>query len=104
MAEKAARAQGYDIIARNYRCPLGELDLVLRKKDTIVFVEVKARKGKSYGEAWESVTPAKQTRIKKIALWYVQEQGLEDWSFRFDVFSIQLQSGTWQYRWFKDAF
>lgn len=104
LAVSAALCEGYEIIARNYRCPLGELDLILGCGKLIVFAEVKTRRGKRYGEAWESVTLNKQERIRKIALWYVMEQELEDYSFRFDVFSVHCSSGNWQYRWFKDAF
>lgn len=100
----AAMAEGYEIVARNYRCSLGELDLILRQGYTIAFAEVKTRKGDEYGEAWESVTPAKQARVRKIATWYVKEQGLDGFTFRFDVFSIDFKNGRWHYRWFKDAF
>jgi putative endonuclease len=104
LAVAAARAEGYEIIARNYRCSLGELDLVLQRGHTIVFAEVKTRRGDRYGEAWESVTLRKQKTIRKVAIWYVREQDLRDYSYRFDVFSIQYKNGRWQYRWFKDAF
>lgn len=104
LAVAAALAEGYEIIARNYRCSLGEMDMILKQGDIIVFAEVKTRKGDPYGEAWESVTPAKQARIRKIAIWYVKEQRLEGYSFRFDVFSVDYKNGRWQYRWFKGAF
>jgi len=104
LAVCAARAEGYQVVQQNFRCPLGEIDLILRKGETIVFAEVKARRGLAYGEAWEAVTPVKQQRIRRIATWFVRERGLDGHHFRFDVFSIQGKPGTWQYRWFKDAF
>ena len=104
LAASAARAEGYEIIARNYRCPLGEVDLVLKKGDVIIFAEVKTRRGISFGEAWEAVTQSKQKRLKKIAIWYTQDAGIIDSGFRFDVFSVRCIKGRWDYRWFKDAF
>jgi putative endonuclease len=104
LAASAALAEGYEIVTRNYRCPLGEIDLILQRGDVVVFAEVKTRTGTSFGDAWESVTPSKQNRLKKIALWYTREAGITDRSFRFDVFSISNRKDRWDYRWFKDAF
>lgn len=104
MAVAAARAEGYEIVDRNWHCSLGELDVVMKKGEMIVFAEVKTRKDDSYGQAWESVTPAKQARISRIARWYVKVNDLEGLSFRFDVFSVYYKNGRWHYRWFKDAF
>jgi putative endonuclease len=104
LALAAARAQGYQVIECNYRCPIGEIDLILQTGDTIVFAEVKTRRGDSFGEAWESVTPAKQERIRRVAAWFVRERDLSQHAFRFDVFTIQLRRQPWQYRWFQDAF
>ncbi|MDD2283170.1 MAG: YraN family protein [Eubacteriales bacterium] len=103
-AMATARADGYQVIEHNYRCPLGEIDLILQKGDIVVFAEVKTRRGDSFGEAWESVTEAKQERIRKVAAWYVRERDLCQCTFRFDVFSIQIERQPCQYRWFKDAF
>jgi len=104
VAVAAALAEGYQVLARNWRCALGELDLVLRKGKTIVFVEVKTRTGRHYGEAWESVTYAKQARIRRVARWYAKEMAISEHSFRFDVFAVEFRHGRWQYRWFKNAF
>lgn len=104
LAVAVALAEGYQVLARNWRCALGELDLVLRKGKTIVLVEVKTRTGRRYGEAWESVTYAKQARIRKVAQWYAKEQAVFEHSFRFDVFAVEIRNGRWQYRWFKNAF
>lgn len=104
LAVRLALAEGYEILCRNYRCAMGELDLVLRQGDTVVFAEVKARHGDGYGEGWESVTHAKQKRIKKVATWYVREFKLDGMGFRFDVFSIQYKNEKCKYRWYKNAF
>ena len=104
LARDVAMGQGYSIIQSNFRCPLGEIDLILRKEDVVVFLEVKTRRGNQYGEPWESVTSAKQERIKRVATWFVSRQGYADISYRFDVFTIKLDRKPWQYRWFKGAF
>jgi len=104
LATAAALAEGYQVIGRNYRCPLGEIDLILQRGETVVFAEVKTRRSVGFGEAWEAVTPTKQERIRRVAAWYVQEHGLALCTFRFDVFSIQGGQQPWQYRWYKDAF
>lgn len=104
LAANVALAQGYRILERNYRCPLGEIDLILARDDLIVFLEVKTRHGNDFGEAWEAVTPAKQQRIQRVAVWYAKALDREGCSYRFDVFTIRLGRQPWQYRWFKGAF
>lgn len=103
LAMAAARAEGYTVLDSNYRCPLGEIDLVLQQGSTVVFAEVKTRRGRSFGEPWEAVTEAKQQRIRRIAAWYVQQHNLQ-LTYRFDVFTIYLSRGNCNYRWYKDAF
>ena len=103
LALEVAQAQGYRLLEANYRCPLGEIDLILEKGETVAFVEVKTRRGETYGEAWEAVTPAKQERIRRVAAWYVRERGLAAINFRLDVFTVSLDRGR-RYRWFQDAF
>lgn len=60
-------ASGYAIVARNHRCAEGEIDIIARKDDTLAFVEVKSRRGSTYGSAAESLTPAKQRRMIALA-------------------------------------
>ncbi len=67
--------RGYEILARNWRCPEGELDLVARKGATIVFCEVKTRTGSSFGIPAEAVTPAKQARLRRLAGRWLRQDG-----------------------------
>lgn len=94
--ESAAAAyllrQGYTILERNWRCASGELDLITRYGDELVFVEVRARQGRgNYGSPEESLTPAKQTRLITLAYAYLdthQHHGNTPW--RIDVIALQL--------------
>lgn len=84
---------GFRILARNYRCPAGEVDIVARDGDVTVFVEVKDRTGRSHGEGFESVTAKKRHRIVVAARRFAAQAGLWDASLRFDVISIERQEG-----------
>jgi putative endonuclease len=81
--------RGYAILARRQRCRGGELDIVAQDGPTLVFVEVKARRGHAFGAAAEAVTPYKQRRIVRLALDYVVRHHLGHRPCRFDVVSIQ---------------
>lgn len=91
--ERAARflkGKKYRILSRNYICRYGEIDLIAQSKDTIVFVEVKTRAGSAYGRPGEAVDHAKQQRMIKSAMTYIQEQELDkqDLGYRFDIVEI----------------
>lgn len=81
----------YVILDRNYKRPSGEIDIIGKKEDTIVFVEVKYRKNLNYGFPREAVNLSKQKRIGKTALWYLKEKKLFDVSVRFDVLEIYFE-------------
>jgi len=81
--------KGYQILIRNYRNPFGEIDLVAEKDKTIVFCEIKYRRGKQFGDPLEAVDIRKQRRILKVALYYTcQQKNASDTSYRFDVIGI----------------
>jgi len=80
---------GYKIIKRNYRCKMGEIDIVALDKDILCFVEVKTRASEEQGHPLESITPAKQRKLSLVALNYLQEhEMLHLQEARFDVVSI----------------
>ncbi len=87
-AEAWYRARGFEVLARNWRCREGELDLVVRRRGVLVVVEVKTRSSDRFGTPAEAVTPAKQQRIRGLALRYVAETGIRSRSIRFDVVAI----------------
>jgi putative endonuclease len=80
------RAAGYEVVVRNWRCREGELDLVVRRGDELVFCEVKARTSERFGVPAEAVTVAKQQRMRVLAARFLAESGLSvDGRIRFDV-------------------
>ncbi len=91
--EAAARllcARGYRILARNVRCPLGELDLVAEHGGAIVFVEVKARTSEDYGRPFDAISPLKQRRLSRLATAYLTGRHLLDRPCRFDAVSVSV--------------
>lgn len=101
--------KGYAPVERNYRTQRGEIDLILNDGNTLVFVEVKLRRGTGFGDPLEAVTSRKQARIRLIAEQYLAEKG-EDFAdgfdaIRFDVIGILLRrSGNPEVRHVEDAF
>ncbi|MFL6205772.1 MAG: YraN family protein [Acidimicrobiales bacterium] len=82
------RARGYEVVARNWRCREGELDLVVRRGRTLVFVEVKTRRNDRFGVPAEAVTPTKQRRLRTLAWRYLDANEVRAATLRFDVVSI----------------
>lgn len=88
LAAGALAAKGYELLARNWRCPRGELDLVARQGECLVLVEVRTRRGLEYGSPEESITTAKQARLAALAEAYVQAVSWPgDW--RVDVVAVE---------------
>ena len=92
-AERHLEALGFRIHARNYRCPLGEIDLVAEESGELVFVEVKTRTSLRFGRPHEAVSRAKQRKLGRAALWYCHDQNLGDRSYRFDVVEVFFLDG-----------
>lgn len=81
--------RGYEILERNWRCPAGEADVIARDEDgSVVFVEVKTRRGVKRGFPSEAVTAERRRRYERIAGWYLSEHVFEDVRVRFDVIGI----------------
>jgi putative endonuclease len=94
----------YKILQTNYRCRCGEIDIIARDGKVLVFVEVKARRGTSYGPPQLSVTPFKQRQISKAALTYLSKNRLMEENARFDVIALVLRDGEPVVTHIKDAF
>ena len=106
-AAEYLRRQKYRILACNWRCRLGELDLVARDGKTLCFVEVKLRRSERYGRAAEFVDSRKQQKLKRAAQLYLALHP-EDCPMRFDVIEIYAPGGRMDnrpqiYHW-KNAF
>jgi putative endonuclease len=85
--------RGYAILARRFRTRSGELDIVARDGETLVFVEVKARRSARYGTAIEAVTLFKQRRLLRMAAEYVLLKGVCHTACRFDIVSVRFGEG-----------
>ena len=84
--------RGYIVRERNWRCSVGEIDIVAEDGGCLVFVEVRTRRGREYGTPEESVTPAKQAKLVEVAQTYLQERCWDgDW--RIDVVAVEMTSG-----------
>lgn len=95
--EAAAEARliedGWRILVRRFRMRFGELDLIAERGRTVLIVEVKARRGGRYGRPAEAVTWAKQRRMARLALAFLQRSGRLESRVRFDVIEVFLRDG-----------
>ncbi|USD64874.1 YraN family protein [Vibrio sp. SCSIO 43136] len=103
VAHQHLERHGLQLISRNFNCKTGEIDLIMREQQCIVFVEVKYRQQQSYGHAAEMVTYSKQQKLYKTALYWLMRQGLnpDHTEFRFDIVAIH-QHGK-DIDWLKNA-
>jgi putative endonuclease len=85
------RARGYTVLARNWRCREGELDIVARDGPALVFCEVKTRRGTGFGHPVEAVTPAKQRRLRLLAQRWLAAHEEHAPDLRFDVVGVLLR-------------
>jgi putative endonuclease len=94
------RARGYRVVAANWRCALGELDLVLEhdRTGTLVFCEVKARRGVGFGGPFEAVTAAKRRKLRALAEAFMLESRRAPERVRFDVASVLVGGGSGRVR------
>jgi putative endonuclease len=90
LAEAYLRGQGFTVLEKNYRARTGEIDIVAREGDSIVFVEVKTRRNLAYGPPQLAVTPFKQRQISRTALTWLAHRKKLDTIARFDVIAILL--------------
>ena len=81
-------AHGYQVVARNWRCRQGELDLVVRRGRTVVFCEVKTRTSAAFGAPVEAVTRTKQMRLRGLAARWLEESTTRAGEIRFDVVAV----------------
>lgn len=106
--EKIAAAylkkNGYRIIEINFRCPIGEIDIVAKEKDDLVFVEVKTRKSMELGYPEQAVGIRKQKKMSQLALWYLQKRKVADTNARFDVVAVTLIPEKNEVKLIKNAF
>jgi putative endonuclease len=104
LAVKHLKKQGYRIVEQNYRTNLGEIDIIAKEKDTLVFVEVKARNSSRFGNPKGAVTPKKKRKISMVALQYLKSSQQNKAKARFDVVAISLSGSSPKIELVKNAF
>ncbi len=103
-AAKFLQSNGYRIICRNYKCSLGEVDIIAEDKDVICFVEVKSRNSDKFGISKEALSKQKQKQISRTAVNFLKEKNLLDKKARFDVVALDYFEGCAKTELIKDAF
>lgn len=93
IAERYLKKKGFTLLERNYRCPVGELDLIVQDRRVVVFVEVKTRSDHRFGTPLESVQQRKQDKMIKAALYFLSQRRLHQSEARFDVVGISFEGG-----------
>lgn len=101
LAAAYLEAQGLSLLQRNYHCRFGEIDLVMKQNDTIVFVEVRMRSHTAFGGAAASITASKQQKLIRTAEHFLQQHG--NAACRFDAMLMNALDSS-QIEWIRDAF
>ena len=104
LALKKIKSLGYKCVASNYRCPLGEIDLIARDGDTLVFIETKTRRGRSLSYAKEAINEKKRRQLSRVALFYMKANNCCDIKSRFDVVAINLNGNRREIEVIRNAF
>jgi putative endonuclease len=96
---------GYKILERNFKNTLGEIDIIAQDSGVLCFIEVKTRTSDLFGSPFESVTPAKQRKLTRVAQSYLKLRRIPDKKMRFDVIAVMKRGGHYdQVDIIKDAF
>ncbi len=104
LAARCLEADGFEVIERNWRVPEGEVDLVGRRGDLVVFCEVKTRRTDRWGDPSEAVVPLKRARLRRLASRWMRERRPGAVGVRFDVVSVIVRDGRTEVRHIPDAF
>ena len=94
---------GYKVVERNFACNQGEIDIVAKDKEELVFIEVKTRTDISYGEASEAVTNTKKRHLINSIKYYIYKQKLENQPIRIDVAEVYINKGKVKVNYIKQA-
>ncbi len=94
---------GYKVVERNFACNQGEIDIIAKDKEELVFIEVKTRTDISYGEASEAVTDTKKRHLINSIKYYIYKQKLENQPIRIDVAEVYIKCGKVKINYIKQA-
>ena len=92
LARRRLESLGYVILGKNHRTKQGEIDLIAKHEGTLVFVEVRTKRGVSFGSPEESITPSKRTHLIASAQEYMDHEGLPECDWRIDLVAVEMDS------------
>ena len=92
VAKTHLEANGYKIINQNWRCRIGEIDIIAQKDGIVSFTEVKTRRSRAAGSPEESITPRKAQKLTQLALTWIGEHGRDDLDWQIDLVAVELDS------------
>ncbi|MFM5952484.1 MAG: YraN family protein [Micrococcales bacterium] len=104
LAGNYLQSLGYEVLERNWRCPLGEIDLIARDDTKYVFVEVKTRNGAGFGHPLEAITEVKLSRLRRLVSEWCRSRQLSGIDVRIDAVSVLIDSGRVQLEHLKQVF
>lgn len=104
LASNYLQSLGYEILEKNWRCPIGEIDLIVRDNSRYVFVEVKTRNGSGFGHPLESITEAKLSRLRRLVSEWCRVRQLSGIDVRIDAVSVLVERGRVQLEHLKQVF
>lgn len=92
LALRHLKLKGYSILEENYTNKIGEIDIICRSEDILIFAEVKSRSNLKYGYPREAVDQKKQRKIRRVSSLYLLEKNLKNIQFRYDVLEVDLNT------------
>ena len=96
--------KGYQILETNFRAGRGEIDIIARNSNTLIFIEIKTKKFGDFGDPITWVTKSKQRQIGRVAQAYLIKKGIQNLDCRFDVITLTWEAGSWQLNHIENAF
>ncbi len=104
IASRYLRRRGYRVVERNFRCPLGEIDLIAAKRGLLIFCEVKTRTSDGFAPPYEAVNRGKMVRLERTAEYWLNTRPRPSEQCRFDVITVLLGDGKPRLEHIEDAF
>ncbi|MCI8277769.1 MAG: YraN family protein [Clostridia bacterium] len=104
IASRYLEKNEYEIIARNFKCAKGEIDIIAKDKEDIVFIEVKTRRNENYGKPVDSVNFIKQKHIKEVSKFFMYLNNIKDFSIRYDIIEIYKKENKFLINHLKNLF
>lgn len=102
LASKYLKNNGYEVINQNFRCKLGEIDLIAIKNNTIIFIEVKTRSNTKFGTPEQAVDSNKRKHILRTSQVFLAKNKLNNYDLRFDIISIYMNGNIYKIEHFKN--